>query len=117
MDLGSSIIEVSLTAPAPGMKSFRQERISEMLPTGCWKENPHLLIRYQVSGVILNGKKGMNLRILDKKGWIQKLRHSVKTILRTDCLTSTFLIDRKSTRLNSSHVAISYAVFCLKKKK
>src|SRR5690625_6471461 len=27
------------------------------------------------------------------------------------------LSDRKSTRLNSSHVAISYAVFCLKKKK
>src|SRR6266498_4847230 len=26
-------------------------------------------------------------------------------------------IDRKSTRLNSSHVRISYAVFCLKKKK
>src|SRR5690606_39819192 len=26
-------------------------------------------------------------------------------------------IDRKSTRLNSSHVKISYAVFCLKKKK
>src|SRR5437773_4838673 len=27
------------------------------------------------------------------------------------------LIDRKSTRLNSSHITISYAVFCLKKKK
>src|SRR5262245_62400905 len=26
-------------------------------------------------------------------------------------------IDRKSTRLNSSHLGISYAVFCLKKKK
>src|SRR5207249_5627935 len=26
-------------------------------------------------------------------------------------------LDRKSTRLNSSHVSISYAVFCLKKKK
>src|SRR5699024_12099682 len=26
------------------------------------------------------------------------------------------LLDRKSTRLNSSHVSISYAVFCLKKK-
>src|SRR5256885_3810360 len=27
-----------------------------------------------------------------------------------------FLADRKSTRLNSSHLVISYAVFCLKKK-
>src|SRR5699024_11515655 len=31
-------------------------------------------------------------------------------------LKSHFLEDRKSTRLNSSHVSISYAVFCLKKK-
>src|SRR5258708_7981457 len=29
----------------------------------------------------------------------------------------SILIDRKSTRLNSSHQIISYAVFCLKKKK
>src|SRR3712207_8170236 len=28
-----------------------------------------------------------------------------------------YLVDRKSTRLNSSHANISYAVFCLKKKK
>src|SRR5690625_6676204 len=28
-----------------------------------------------------------------------------------------YLLDRKSTRLNSSHVATSYAVFCLKKNK
>src|SRR5437660_9988653 len=34
--------------------------------------------------------------------------------LPTACAADT---DRKSTRLNSSHVAISYAVFCLKKKK
>src|SRR5262245_66107487 len=27
------------------------------------------------------------------------------------------IVDRKSTRLNSSHLGISYAVFCLKKKK
>src|SRR5690606_41352899 len=32
-------------------------------------------------------------------------------------LISINLADRKSTRLNSSHVKISYAVFCLKKKK
>src|SRR3989442_11755580 len=29
----------------------------------------------------------------------------------------SLLVDRKSTRLNSSHVRISYAVFCLKKKR
>src|SRR5256885_12379854 len=31
--------------------------------------------------------------------------------------TQHILADRKSTRLNSSHLVISYAVFCLKKKK
>src|SRR5256885_11837855 len=30
--------------------------------------------------------------------------------------TTTICLDRKSTRLNSSHLVISYAVFCLKKK-
>src|SRR5437773_7655588 len=34
-----------------------------------------------------------------------------------DSFTYTVSEDRKSTRLNSSHITISYAVFCLKKKK
>src|SRR5688500_19456099 len=34
-----------------------------------------------------------------------------------DDVTDVILSDRKSTRLNSSHLVISYAVFCLKKKK
>src|SRR5699024_12416042 len=33
------------------------------------------------------------------------------------CVSLKEMADRKSTRLNSSHVSISYAVFCLKKKK
>src|SRR5438094_2211182 len=37
--------------------------------------------------------------------------------LRAQHLGSRVLLDRKSTRLNSSHRTISYAVFCLKKKK
>src|SRR5258708_18945742 len=36
---------------------------------------------------------------------------------RHGCLFKLFFEDRKSTRLNSSHQIISYAVFCLKKKK
>src|SRR5690606_41047449 len=42
------------------------------------------------------------------------------TRLKNDTQTTTVTNssrDRKSTRLNSSHVKISYAVFCLKKKK
>src|SRR5260221_8724022 len=39
-------------------------------------------------------------------------------LLRTTCTQNIQNVaDRKSTRLNSSHTVISYAVFCLKKKK
>src|SRR5688500_19450416 len=38
-------------------------------------------------------------------------------LLRRQPLYPAELRDRKSTRLNSSHLVISYAVFCLKKKK
>src|SRR5690348_17642915 len=41
-----------------------------------------------------------------------ELRHENERVLR-----AVFDGDRKSTRLNSSHPSISYAVFCLKKKK
>src|SRR3712207_7897065 len=42
----------------------------------------------------------------------REYRQDVRTILRP----AVDRIDRKSTRLNSSHANISYAVFCLKKK-
>src|SRR2546430_11866446 len=38
-------------------------------------------------------------------------------LLKSASNTARVLLDRKSTRLNSSHSQISYAVFCLKKKK
>src|SRR5699024_11399455 len=40
--------------------------------------------------------------------------HSLE--VHSEFLRTRFAEDRKSTRLNSSHVSISYAVFCLKKK-
>src|SRR3712207_3207222 len=46
------------------------------------------------------------------------LREQVRTDAGRDPQPSAAIIeDRKSTRLNSSHANISYAVFCLKKKK
>src|SRR5690625_6410358 len=43
--------------------------------------------------------------------------HESKIVTRFWIVSVMLAVDRKSTRLNSSHVAISYAVFCLKKKK
>src|SRR5262245_65449203 len=43
--------------------------------------------------------------------------HRVMASLTLFLTTRLKLKDRKSTRLNSSHLGISYAVFCLKKKK
>src|SRR5439155_1818230 len=48
---------------------------------------------------------------VEAKGFKSFVKKDVSVIANQDN------VDRKSTRLNSSHVAISYAVFCLKKKK
>ena len=45
-----------------------------------------------------------------------QLLTSSATALHQHCTSSSPAPDRKSTRLNSSHTVISYAVFCLKKK-
>src|SRR3712207_7041509 len=49
-------------------------------------------------------------------GFVQK-DHAYKGIIFKVCFQINRRKDRKSTRLNSSHANISYAVFCLKKKK
>src|SRR5690625_6264459 len=47
----------------------------------------------------------------------EKFEEQLKSIREEFERENIPVLDRKSTRLNSSHVAISYAVFCLKKKK
>src|SRR5207253_4148763 len=54
--------------------------------------------------------QGEMLRLLQGLAWLYN--HEACGTLADTALA----LDRKSTRLNSSHVAISYAVFCLKKK-
>src|SRR6266511_3034412 len=51
--------------------------------------------------------------------WFVRTRdtYAPATWNRDRVIVRSFVRDRKSTRLNSSHVKISYAVFCLKKKK
>src|SRR2546422_7628015 len=60
---------------------------------------------------------------LEARGYTFKTRTDTEVLLQAylawgdECLARLQGIDRKSTRLNSSHGYISYAVFCLKKKK
>src|SRR5256885_13149564 len=56
--------------------------------------------------------------------WVKSYRDSVAgggvtfgRALKVGLMITAVARDRKSTRLNSSHLVISYAVFCLKKKK
>src|SRR5258707_2890115 len=51
--------------------------------------------------------------------WLVRRKRAGKAVLLDPDLfkAKLFKLDRKSTRLNSSHANISYAVFCLKKKK
>src|SRR5256885_10949109 len=49
------------------------------------------------------------------KGANPPARSAIHDLLAQECRRAK--LDRKSTRLNSSHLVISYAVFCLKKKK
>src|SRR5699024_12558586 len=65
-----------------------------------------------------NKIKNATKRLLNHKTSINKPNlkiNSIKSSKRTRHPKTPK--DRKSTRLNSSHVSISYAVFCLKKKK
>src|SRR5690554_7566489 len=55
--------------------------------------------------------------VLRKSGRVGRRRSLEKDISFAGILFCVVGQDRKSTRLNSSHVRISYAVFCLKKKK
>src|SRR5690625_5539062 len=56
-----------------------------------------------------------DLKPLFREGSYRIGPHATKHAL-SEGFTENDILDRKSTRLNSSHVAISYAVFCLKKK-
>src|SRR2546427_7876135 len=71
--------------------------------------------------VILKGPTGCGkTRFVEYMAWA--LKRPLVTLACNEDMTASdlvgrYLLDRKSTRLNSSHSQISYAVFCLKKKK
>src|SRR3712207_6872404 len=61
-------------------------------------------------------QKGRPFQIHEEESYQENLIRA-KPRNQRKTLPSMMFLDRKSTRLNSSHANISYAVFCLKKKK
>src|SRR5207249_6183728 len=83
--------------------SFPTRRSSDLSPEAWWP--------FQVG---IGGSPLHDQRMRDFCREQYKSKHpSVRSLKK---LKKTRSRDRKSTRLNSSHVSISYAVFCLKKK-
>src|SRR5690625_6463448 len=76
------------------LKSFNSESLIQE-KSKVVKSTPKVVINEEVNQKILDGLE----EFVQSKGFLK-----------------SNITDRKSTRLNSSHVAISYAVFCLKKK-
>src|SRR5690606_41728770 len=93
----------------PHLHSFPTRRSSDLIQ--------EVLDKYCVAGVHINAEsrvkvaEGPAKKELIQQGW----RTFLVKVHNEAGITPK--LDRKSTRLNSSHVKISYAVFCLKKKK
>src|SRR5258708_30991909 len=103
------LIKGSLQALEPGWQQFHQQR-SSGFAGGVPK--PHGLPQRIVSGQRRVGRRLYSLG--PAKHTFIDVRKIPAQVVRVD--GSDHSIDRKSTRLNSSHQIISYAVFCLKKK-
>src|SRR5699024_11362473 len=103
----------------------KEDNVEEIRQHIKMKEMNQLLMRkmiHQVNKTVSNNRKHIHhprrLRMKPIKiKTLQKITILIKIEVKK---ITTFLkitnLDRKSTRLNSSHVSISYAVFCLKKK-
>src|SRR5699024_12041300 len=99
--------------------TVRRQRISTLSPYTTLFRSSHQVARSLLShnlhgltfAIIIFSVVGLFLSSFDN------IDPSTSANSRRTCFDKSFRIsDRKSTRLNSSHVSISYAVFCLKKK-
>src|SRR5437764_4494418 len=115
--MGGCLMAVELS---PKMQEFTQEVYPAIIGTnrkdGSVQINP-VWFEFQDGSFWING--GTN------RGWFKHLQRDPritlllidpKNMFRWAQVQGRMVEDRKSTRLNSSHRCISYAVFCLKKK-
>src|SRR5207249_11286018 len=94
-----------------GLHSFPTRRSSDLLAEALARPGPDVatVTRHRVTETDAGGRP-----VLQRRGGLAPSGHAFPPSSETPRPEGP---DRKSTRLNSSHVSISYAVFCLKKKK
>src|ERR1035438_10871417 len=93
-----------------------QGLIHEITTSVSWAEKDHVLWAATYFGASrYDGRYWKNFLAKDS-GLPSNFLNQVKALDGTRAWFATDKGDRKSTRLNSSHLGISYAVFCLKKK-
>src|SRR5207302_3829512 len=122
------LVESVQTAKGPRQRTICSLGSLEPAPAEDWRGLAHKLQS------ALQGQESLSGSSTEIQEWVEKARNKKKSTVGSDGDRSTVTVepdqvqveqareagpvqDRKSTRLNSSHVKISYAVFCLKKKK
>src|SRR5690606_40522017 len=95
----------------PHLRSFPTRRSSDLA-----------LVLEIIQGrtTVAEASRQFDLTPLEVESWVEDGKRGMENALRAkpEDVREQYerQLDRKSTRLNSSHVKISYAVFCLKKK-
>src|SRR5690606_42098609 len=104
---------LSILTTFRSVPSFPTRRSSDLICAfGVDAGKPRIAMRLRLSGSPMQPPGGLPN---DRPGYIiLRCCYGMYTHISVDDCSQ--VLDRKSTRLNSSHVKISYAVFCLKKK-
>src|SRR2546426_8515657 len=93
---------------------IRRPPRSTLFPyTTLFRSNRHAIADEDLSGTVVERRdRGLGLDVVERQA-LERLQERGQVEVADRRREE----DRKSTRLNSSHLVISYAVFCLKKKK
>src|SRR3712207_7335240 len=96
---------------------IRRPPRSTLFPYTTLFRSQQYLLQRTAEGVVLSTRRRLVDRLLRLPVAEYDRRRTGDLMSRVGSDTTLLRADRKSTRLNSSHANISYAVFCLKKKK